>query len=99
MGELNVRSKHACFGGTIGFYRHESVCCRSVMNFSVYVPPQAIGQAGKKVPVLYFLSGLTCSDENFMAKSGAIAVAADSYPAPLASVPTPPPQRSPPISP
>ena len=77
MGELNVRSKHACFGGTIGFYRHESACCRSVMNFSVYVPPQAIGQAGKKVPVLYFLSGLTCSDENFMAKSGAIAVAAE----------------------
>ena len=71
MGELNVRSEHACFGGTIGFYRHESICCRSVMNFSVYVPPQAMGQAGKKVPVLYFLSGLTCSDENFMAKSGA----------------------------
>ena len=74
LGELTVRSKHACFGGTIGFYRHESVCCQSAMNFSVYVPPQAIRQP---VPVLYFLSGLTCSDENFMVKSGAIAVAAE----------------------
>ena len=75
--ELTVRSTHSCFGGTIGFYRHESACCQSAMNFSVYVPPQAMEQPRKKVPVLYFLSGLTCSDENFMAKSGAIAVASE----------------------
>ena len=74
MSELTVRSKHVCFGGTIGFYRHESACCQSAMNFSVYVPPQGMKQS---VPVLYFLSGLTCSDENFMVKSGAIAVAAE----------------------
>ena len=77
MSELTVRSKHACFGGTIGFYRHESACCQSAMNFSVYVPPQAVGHLGQPAPVLYFLSGLTCSDENFMVKSGAIAVAAE----------------------
>lgn len=63
-----------CFGGRIGFYRHESVTNSCTMRFSVFVPPQA--SAGK-VPVVTFLSGLTCTEENFMVKSGAQRVAAE----------------------
>ena len=62
-----------CFGGRIGFYRHSSTSNRCDMQFSVFVPPQAKKQ---NVPVLTFLSGLTCTEENFMVKSGAQRVAA-----------------------
>ncbi len=65
---LTLRSENACFGGTVGFYSHPSTVCNGEMRFSIYLPPQA--SAGT-VPVLYFLSGLTCSEENFMAKAGA----------------------------
>lgn len=67
-------NQHRCFGGTLGFYRHASSQCNSEMKFAVYLPPQA--QSGA-VPVLYFLSGLTCTDENFMAKAGAQRLAAE----------------------
>jgi S-formylglutathione hydrolase len=65
---LTLRSENACFGGTVGFYSHLSAVCNGEMRFSIYLPPQA--SAGT-VPVLYFLSGLTCTEENFMAKAGA----------------------------
>ena len=71
---LSLRSSSASFGGTTEFYSHDSNYCNSEMNFSIYIPPQAKTQS---VPVLYFLSGLTCTDENFMAKSGAQRFAAD----------------------
>jgi S-formylglutathione hydrolase len=61
-------SDHACFGGTVQFYRHASQTCNHEMRFAVYQPPQA--QRGP-VPVLYFLSGLTCTEENFLVKAGA----------------------------
>jgi S-formylglutathione hydrolase len=61
-------SQHTCFGGTVGFYSHPSQACQGEMKFSVYQPPQAKTEF---VPVLYFLSGLTCTEENFMAKAGA----------------------------
>ncbi len=67
-------SETSCFGGTIGFYRHRSDINDCDMRFSVFVPPQA---KHGKVPVLTFLSGLTCSEENFMVKSGAQRVAAE----------------------
>jgi S-formylglutathione hydrolase len=60
-------SQHSCFGGTVGFYRHASQVCAAEMRFSVYLPPQAQTQS---LPVLYFLSGLTCTEENFMVKAG-----------------------------
>jgi S-formylglutathione hydrolase len=66
-------SESNCFGGTVGFYRHDSEACDREMKFSVYLPPQA---KEKVVPVLYFLSGLTCSEENFMVKAGAQQLAA-----------------------
>ncbi|NJN58531.1 MAG: S-formylglutathione hydrolase [Leptolyngbyaceae cyanobacterium SL_5_9] len=61
-------SQHTCFGGTVGFYSHSSQTCQGEMKFSVYQPPQT---RAEPVPVLYFLSGLTCTEENFMAKAGA----------------------------
>jgi S-formylglutathione hydrolase len=70
---LTVISEHACFGGTMGFYRHHSAANRCDMQFSVYQPPQA---SDGPVPVVTFLSGLTCTEETFMIKSGAQGIAA-----------------------
>ena len=70
---IETLSETACFGGRIGFYRHASKVNRCDMRFSVFVPPQA---RDAKVPVVTFLSGLTCTEENFMIKSGAQRVAA-----------------------
>lgn len=71
---IETLSETGCFGGRIGFYRHRSSVNNCDMQFSVFVPPQA---AYGKVPVLTFLSGLTCTEENFMVKSGAQRVAAE----------------------
>ena len=71
--DIETLSETSCFGGRIGFYRHASVTNNCDMQFSVFVPPQA---SSGKVPVLTFLSGLTCTEENFMVKSGAQRVAA-----------------------
>jgi S-formylglutathione hydrolase len=67
-------SEYACFDGTVGFYRHASQACSCEMCFAVFVPPQA-KQA--PVPVLYYLSGLTCTEENFTTKAGAQRYAAE----------------------
>ncbi len=64
---------HRSFGGIQGFYRHESDSC-GPMEFSVYQPPQI---ADGPCPVVYFLSGLTCTPENFTAKSGGQRIAAE----------------------
>jgi S-formylglutathione hydrolase len=71
---LETLNETNCFGGRIGFYRHSSNVNNCDMQFSVFVPPQA---AHAKVPVVTFLSGLTCTEENFMVKSGAQRVAAE----------------------
>lgn len=63
-----------CFGGWHRRYRHYSSTLRCTMVFAVYLPPQV---EGGTVPALYWLSGLTCSDENFMQKAGAMRVAAE----------------------
>lgn len=65
---LEVISRHRCFGGTQYFYRHESAAIGLPMRFSVFVPPQA--EQGR-VPVLFYLAGLTCTEETFMIKGGA----------------------------
>ncbi len=72
--KIETLSETNCFGGRIGFYKHESTVNNCSMRFSVFVPPQA---AKGKVPVLTFLSGLTCTEENFMVKSGAQKYAAE----------------------
>ncbi len=65
----------ACFGGWQDVYRHSSQVLGCQMNFAVYLPPQA--QAGAKLPVLYWLSGLTCTEQNFITKAGAQRYAAE----------------------
>lgn len=71
---LNLISEHGCFGGSMRFYSHESRECRTEMRLSVYVPPQA---KKVKTPVLYYLAGLTCTEETFMIKAGAQRLAAE----------------------
>ncbi|ACR12513.1 S-formylglutathione hydrolase [Teredinibacter turnerae T7901] len=61
-------SGHTCFGGEQLRFQHRSRVLDCSMRFSVYLPPQA--QAGE-VPALLWLSGFTCSDENFVHKAGA----------------------------
>lgn len=76
----------ACFGGWQDVYRHESQVLGCAMNFAVYLPPQV--RQGR-LPVLYWLSGLTCTEQNFITKSavqryaaehGLIVVAPDTSP-------------------
>ena len=71
---MEIISEQRCFGGTQGFYRHESETCASSMTFAVYTPPQA--EHGK-VPLLFFLAGLTCTAETFPIKAGVQRVAAE----------------------
>lgn len=63
------------FGGWQKRYRHRSDVLGCDMVFAVYLPPQA--EQGGKLPVLYWLSGLTCTDENFMQKAGVQRIAAE----------------------
>ena len=65
---LTLLSQHGSFGGTVGIYSHVSQQCQCTMKFAVYSPPQASNQP---VPILYFLSGLTCTEQNFITKAGA----------------------------
>jgi len=65
---LETISQHLCFGGVQGFYRHASDIIGLPMRFSVYQPPQA---QQRPVPGLFYLAGLTCTEETFMIKAGA----------------------------
>ena len=67
-------SEHKLFAGRQIKYQHHSDSVKGLMQFSVYLPPASEKQ---KVPVLYWLSGLTCTDENFSVKAGAQRVAAE----------------------
>ena len=67
-------SEHACFGGFQRFYQHDSSAIGLPMRFSVYLPP---GHEGKRLPVLFYLAGLTCTEETFPIKAGAQRVAAE----------------------
>lgn len=71
---LNRLSSVKCFGGHQVRYEHESNVLQCTMRFSVFLPPQA---ANARVPALYWLSGLTCNDENFSSKAGAQRAAAE----------------------
>lgn len=65
---LETLSEQKCFGGTQGFYSHESLSTGTNMRFAVYVPPRA---EKVEVPVLYYLAGLTCTEETATIKAGA----------------------------
>ncbi len=71
---METVSTNACFGGTQGVYSHSSDACKCEMTFAVYTPPQA---KDGPVPVLYWLSGLTCTHANAMEKAGLQRAAAE----------------------
>ncbi len=71
---LEILSRSRSFGGTQFVYRHASTATGTPMRFSAFVPPEA---ERAKVPVVWFLSGLTCTEENFTVKAGAQRVAAE----------------------
>lgn len=62
---MKVISQNTAFGGMQGVFSHDSAVCQSEMTFAVFVPPQAIAE---KRPVLWYLSGLTCTHANVMDK-------------------------------
>ncbi|MFO0744436.1 MAG: S-formylglutathione hydrolase [Myxococcota bacterium] len=72
---VRTRSEHGAFGGVQGFYEHDSPACAGPMRWSLYLPPAARG--GGRVPVVYFLAGLTCTEETFAIKAGAQRMAAE----------------------
>ena len=72
---LDNTSSNKCFGGWHQQFTHESETLKCQMSFAIFLPPQA--RDDNKVPVLYWLSGLTCTDENFMQKAGAQRLAAE----------------------
>ncbi|MCP5075504.1 MAG: S-formylglutathione hydrolase [Rhodobacteraceae bacterium] len=71
---MKIVSENACFDGLQGVYSHASDSCNCDMTFGLYLPPEAKTQ---KVPVLWYLSGLTCTHENAMTKAGAQGWAAE----------------------
>jgi len=74
MSTIQLSSEHGCYGGVQQFYKHESHETRGPMKFSVYLPPQS--RTGR-VPVLYYLAGLTCTEETFPIKAHAQQLAAE----------------------
>ncbi len=71
---LELLSEHACFGGMQRFFRHQSSAIGLPMRFSVFIPSHADGE---RLPALFYLAGLTCTEETFMTKAGAQRAAAE----------------------
>ena len=74
MSVIETLSEQRCHGGVQGFYRHHSTSCAGPMRLAVYQPPQAARQT---CPVLYYLAGLTCTEEAATIKAGAQRLAAE----------------------
>ena len=70
---LELLSEHACFGGVPRFYRHASTAIGLPMRFSVFMPP---APAAARLPTLFYLAGLSCTEETFAIKAGAQRMAA-----------------------
>lgn len=71
---MELLSRTKCFGGWLQRYRHKSTAVNGDMVFAIFLPPVSEMQS---VPTLYWLSGLTCTDENFCQKAGAFRAAAE----------------------
>jgi S-formylglutathione hydrolase len=71
---LTPISESRCFGGLQAIYAHSSQSTHCTMRFGLFLPPEA---ATRRVPLLFWLSGLTCTEENFITKAGAQRVAAE----------------------
>ena len=76
MSTLNLVKSQKTFGGMTNVYEHESSSTGTKMTVSIFLPPQVADET-KKAPVLYWLSGLTCTHLNFIEKAGAQRVAAE----------------------
>jgi len=70
---IETLSRHFCHGGDLGYFKHRSAATGSDMRFAVFTPPQV---SNGPVPVLYYLAGLTCTEETFVTKAGALEHAA-----------------------
>jgi len=66
--DIKLLDEHMSFGGWVRRYEHVSDACKAPMRFSIYLPTRS---AGTQIPAVYFLAGLTCTEETFMMKSGA----------------------------
>ena len=64
---MEQKEQHLVFGGSQEVWEHQSSVLSCPMRFAIYLPPQA---KDKKLPVLYWLSGLTCNEQNFITKAG-----------------------------
>ncbi|MEK8089594.1 S-formylglutathione hydrolase [Thermithiobacillus plumbiphilus] len=71
---MELLAEHQCFDGAVHYYRHPSKACDAPMRFGIYLPPQA---SQGPLPVLYYLAGLTCTEETFLIKGGAQRLAAE----------------------
>lgn len=71
---MEQKSVHRCFGGVLGYYEHASETTQCPMRFTVFVPMQALDE---KRPAVFFLSGLTCTEDNFTVKAGAYEAASE----------------------
>jgi S-formylglutathione hydrolase len=77
---FKILSAQKCFDGTIIRFEHMSRETKCIMTASLYLPPGsdiASSATAKKVPIIYYLSGLTCTDENVINKGGALRVASE----------------------
>lgn len=70
---IETVSRHFCHGGDLGYFKHRSAATDSEMRFAVFTPPQI---SRGPVPVLYYLAGLTCTEETFVTKACALEQAA-----------------------
>ncbi len=73
---MNIEKQHICHGGILTYYVHDSRETQTQMLFTLFMPPLA-HQTGGKVPYIIFLSGLTCTAENFTTKANAYQLAAE----------------------
>jgi len=71
---MELKSEHKCHGGMLSYYSHPAETVGCEMNFTVFLPAQA---KGGKCPAVYYLAGLTCTEDNFTAKAGAYKMAAE----------------------
>ena len=72
---MQILSSSRCFNGEQRFYQHDSAIIGLPMKFGVYLPPQAL--AGEQCPALFYLAGLTCTEETFPIKAHAQQIAAE----------------------
>ena len=75
---MTPKSENKMFGGVQSVYEHRSDACNCDMKVAVFMPPQALDEAkAKPCPVVIWLSGLTCTEQNFTTKAGAQRIAAE----------------------